>query len=100
MQPGENKVYAVYDLGGGTFDVSIINICRRHQGGRDGWRPRLGGLDMDEEMMKWALRQIKAKHNVDLAGDEAGAAPAEGGGGRREKASGADARPPSSTCRT
>lgn len=72
LQPGENKVYAVYDLGGGTFDVSIICITADDiKVVGTGGDPRLGGLDMDEEMMKWALRQIKNKHNVDLAGDEA-----------------------------
>ena len=31
---------------------------------------RLGGLDMDEAVMKWALREIKKKYNVDLNTDE------------------------------
>ena len=66
------SVYAVYDLGGGTFDVSVIRITPEDitvigTGGDS----RLGGLDMDEEVMKWALRRIKEKHDVDLTADEA-----------------------------
>lgn len=71
-EEGEQKVYAVYDLGGGTFDVSIIEITQEDvtiigTGGD----MRLGGLDMDEEVMKWALSQIKQKYSVDLWADEA-----------------------------
>jgi hypothetical protein len=32
--------------------------------------PRLGGLDMDEAVMRWAVREIKTKHDVDLNADE------------------------------
>jgi len=66
-----NNVYAVYDLGGGTFDVSVIEIAPDDvtvigTGGDS----RLGGLDMDEAVMRWAVREIKARHNVDLNDDE------------------------------
>jgi molecular chaperone DnaK len=69
---GGEKTYAVYDLGGGTFDVSIIeikpdDIAVVGTGGDS----RLGGLDMDEEVMKWALRQINTKYHVDLSADHA-----------------------------
>jgi len=71
MKEGERKIYAVYDLGGGTFDVSIIDITSNEIAVvGTGGDSRLGGLDMDEEVMKWAVRQIKSKYNVDLSGDE------------------------------
>lgn len=60
------------DLGGGMVSVSAVDMadnCISVVG--TGGELRLGGLDMDEQMMKWALRQIRAKHGVDLAGDEA-----------------------------
>ena len=60
------------DLGGGMVSVSAVDLaddCIAVVG--TGGELRLGGLDMDEQVMKWALRQIKAKHNVELAGDEA-----------------------------
>lgn len=66
------NVYAVYDFGGGTFDVSVIWITPDDINViGTGGDSRLGGLDMDEEVMKWALRRIKEKHGVDLSGDEA-----------------------------
>ncbi len=72
LEPGQCKTYAVYDLGGGTFDVSIIEITTEDISVvGTGGDPRLGGLDMDEEMVKWTLRQIKAKQGIDLHGDDA-----------------------------
>jgi molecular chaperone DnaK len=68
---GRTHIYAVYDLGGGTFDVSIVEV-----GGGNvsivgtGGDPRLGGGDFDNEIRDWALNEIKIKHNVDLKNDE------------------------------
>lgn len=69
---GRPHVYAVYDLGGGTFDVSIIEVC----GGNvsivgTGGDSRLGGGDFDDCIRDWALAEIKKKHGVDLQHDEA-----------------------------
>jgi molecular chaperone DnaK len=67
-----DEVYAVYDLGGGTFDVSIIRISSQDvtvvgTGGDS----RLGGLDMDEAVANWAIRRIKEEQGIDLSGDQA-----------------------------
>ena len=61
----------VYDLGGGTFDVSILEID-------DGvievlataGNNRLGGDDFDECIMKWMVAEFKKAEGVDLAGDK------------------------------
>jgi molecular chaperone DnaK len=72
LQDGHRKIYVVYDLGGGKLGVSVIEITAGDISVvGTGGDPRLGGLDMDEEMMMWALRQIKAKHGFDLGGEEA-----------------------------
>jgi molecular chaperone DnaK len=71
-EPGEEKVYAVYDFGGGTFDVSIIEVRSDDVAVvGTGGDMRLGGLDMDEAVMRWALREIQQKYGVDLRGDDA-----------------------------
>ncbi len=61
----------VYDLGGGTFDVSILDID-------DGvievlataGNNRLGGDDFDECIMKWMVSEFKRTDGVDLSGDK------------------------------
>ena len=66
----EQKIM-VYDLGGGTFDVSIIEIG-------DGvievlstnGDTHLGGDDFDERIMEWMVSEFKTKEGVDLSGDK------------------------------
>ncbi len=66
----EQKIM-VYDLGGGTFDVSIIEIG-------DGvievlstnGDTRLGGDDFDQKIINWLLDEFKKKEGVDLSGDK------------------------------
>ncbi len=61
----------VYDLGGGTFDVSILEIG-------DGviqvlataGNNRLGGDDFDDNVMKWMVAEFKRDSGVDLSNDK------------------------------
>ena len=67
---GEQKIM-VYDLGGGTFDVSIIEIG-------DGvievlstnGDTHLGGDDFDQKIIDWMLAEFKAQEGVDLSNDK------------------------------
>jgi len=69
-QDGGNHIYAVYDLGGGTFDVSIIQVSEGNVSVvGTGGNPRLGGGDFDDRITGYALQQIKEKHGVDLSKD-------------------------------
>ncbi|MBB1514727.1 molecular chaperone DnaK [Tessaracoccus sp. MC1679] len=61
----------VFDLGGGTFDVSLLEI----EGGvfevkATKGDPRLGGDDWDAVVMDWLATQFKNKHGVDLSKDK------------------------------
>ena len=61
----------VYDLGGGTFDVSIIEMGDGVQevlatAGNN----RLGGDDFDQRIMDWLVNGFKAEQGVDLRGDK------------------------------
>ncbi|WP_342757223.1 molecular chaperone DnaK [Kineothrix sedimenti] len=66
----EQKIM-VYDLGGGTFDVSIIEIG-------DGvievlatnGDTRLGGDDFDQKVIDWMLAEFKKQEGVDLSNDK------------------------------
>jgi molecular chaperone DnaK len=63
-------VIAVYDLGGGTFDISILRV-------KDGvfevlatnGNTHLGGDDFDREIVLWLLDDIRGKHDVYLGRD-------------------------------
>ncbi len=61
----------VYDLGGGTFDVSIIEMGDGVQevlatAGNN----RLGGDDFDQRIIDWLVNGFKAEQGVDLRGDK------------------------------
>lgn len=66
----DHKV-AVYDLGGGTFDISILEIG-------DGvfevlatnGDTHLGGDDFDKEILNWMLAEFKKEHGIDLSKDK------------------------------
>jgi molecular chaperone DnaK len=63
-------VIAVYDLGGGTFDISILRV-------KDGvfevlatnGNTHLGGDDFDRAVVQWLLEDIRAVHGADLSTD-------------------------------
>ena len=71
LQEGsEDKVIAVYDLGGGTFDVSILELTQgvfevRSTAG-DSF---LGGEDFDNRIMDWLIDQFADETGVDLRTD-------------------------------
>ena len=70
VQDGRKHIYAVYDLGGGTFDVSIIEVSEGNVSVvGTGGDPRLGGGDFDDRMTSYVVQQIQAKHGVDLSQD-------------------------------
>ena len=60
----------VYDLGGGTFDVSIIEIRDRvFEVKATGGDIFLGGIDFDDAVIRHVLGEFQKKHGVDLTGD-------------------------------
>ena len=66
-----DQTVMVYDLGGGTFDVSIIEMGDGVQevlatAGNN----RLGGDDFDERVMQWIVDSFKASDGIDLTGDK------------------------------
>ena len=61
----------VYDLGGGTFDVSIIEMGDGVQevlatAGNN----HLGGDDFDKKIMDWLVAEFKKEQGIDLSGDK------------------------------
>ena len=64
------KTIAVYDLGGGTFDISILELgdgvfeVKSTNG-----NTHLGGDDWDRRIVNWLIDQFKADSGIDLSGD-------------------------------
>jgi len=70
MDKADGKTIAVFDLGGGTFDVSILEIS----GGvfevkATNGNTMLGGEDFDEELLEYLMKTFKAESGIDLTGD-------------------------------
>jgi len=67
---GSDQTVLVFDLGGGTFDVSILEIgdgvfeVKATHGDT-----QLGGDDWDQRIIDWLVSQFKAAHGVDLSAD-------------------------------
>ncbi|MGC8740027.1 MAG: molecular chaperone DnaK [Candidatus Sumerlaeaceae bacterium] len=70
MDKAEDQTILVYDLGGGTFDVSIIEVMSgvfqvlAIQG-----NTHLGGDDFDKRIQEWLLEEFKNQHGIDLSDD-------------------------------
>jgi molecular chaperone DnaK len=66
----QDETILVFDLGGGTFDVSVLEIgdgvfeVKSTHGDT-----HLGGDDWDQRIIDWLVQQFKGAHNVDLAQD-------------------------------
>ncbi len=71
----EDELILVFDLGGGTFDVSLLEVGKdddfstiqvRATAGDN----RLGGDDWDQRIVEWLIQQFKATSGVDVSGDK------------------------------
>jgi molecular chaperone DnaK len=66
----QDETILVFDLGGGTFDVSVLEIgdgvfeVKSTNGDTE-----LGGDDWDQRVIDWLVQQFKAAHGVDLSQD-------------------------------
>ena len=71
METKKDETVLVYDLGGGTFDVSVLEIG-------DGTFEvistagdnKLGGDDWDDVLVNFIIEEIKKEHNIDLSNDK------------------------------
>ncbi len=66
---GTEKV-AVYDFGGGTFDVTILNVAPDTvEVLATGGEAHLGGRDFDQRIINWVVEQFKKEQGIDLSKD-------------------------------
>ncbi len=71
LDRGEDHTVLVFDLGGGTFDVSILDLGEgvfevRATNGNN----RLGGDDFDQRIMDWLVAEFKKENGIDLSKDK------------------------------
>ncbi|MFO7638857.1 MAG: molecular chaperone DnaK [bacterium] len=67
----KSEKIAVYDLGGGTFDISILEIGEGvFEVKSTNGDTHLGGDDFDQAVMDWAMAEFKRESGVDLAADK------------------------------
>ena len=70
IDKGEDQIVMVYDLGGGTFDVSILDMgdgvfeVKATNGDT-----HLGGDDFDHKIMDWMVSEFKKAEGIDLSSD-------------------------------
>ncbi len=71
MDKGEEQTILVFDLGGGTFDVSILELgdgvfeVKATNG-----NTHLGGDDFDHRVMDWMVAEFKKENGIDLSADK------------------------------
>ena len=71
LDKDENQTILVFDLGGGTFDVSILDIgdgvfeVKATSGNN-----RLGGDDFDDRIIYWLVEEFKKDNGIDLRNDK------------------------------
>ena len=67
----DDQKIMVYDLGGGTFDVSIIEMGDGVQEDlATAGNNRIGGDDFDKRVMDWIINSFKVSDGIDLSGDK------------------------------
>ena len=71
----EDELILVFDLGGGTFDVSLLEIGKDDDGfstiqvRATAGDNKLGGDDWDQRIVDWLIQQVKSKSGADLSKD-------------------------------
>jgi molecular chaperone DnaK len=72
---GQDQTVAVFDLGGGTFDISILQMS--HEGGESVFEVKatngdtfLGGGNFDQKIIDWLADEFKKENGIDLRNDK------------------------------
>ena len=64
---GKGRNVLIYDFGGGTFDISVLNIEDGiFEVKSTGGDTHLGGSDLDQRIVEHLIKEFKVKHKVDL----------------------------------
>lgn len=70
LEKKKDEKIVVYDFGGGTFDVSVLDVAGDTiEVKSTGGNTHLGGDDFDQKIMDWVVESFKKDENIALAGD-------------------------------
>ncbi len=70
LQKKENLKIAVFDLGGGTFDISILELGEGvFEVKATNGDTHLGGDDFDKKVVDWLTEEFRKMHGIDITGD-------------------------------
>lgn len=71
MEPRESKKIAVYDFGGGTFDISVLQVVNGvFEVKSTCGDTNLGGDDLDSRLVEWIMDQFRTETGIDLNRDQ------------------------------
>jgi len=71
MEPRESKKIAVYDFGGGTFDISVLQVVNGvFEVKSTCGDTNLGGDDLDSRLVEWIMEQFRTETGIDLNRDQ------------------------------
>ncbi|MFA6074296.1 MAG: molecular chaperone DnaK [Negativicutes bacterium] len=72
LEKSEEHTILVFDLGGGTFDVSILELGADNvfEVKATSGNNRLGGDDFDERVLNWMVAEFKKENGIDLSQDK------------------------------
>lgn len=69
--PGGSLTALVYDLGGGTFDVTVVRLAaKRFETLATDGAVQLGGKDWDEKIVQYVAEEFRRRHGIDPLADE------------------------------
>merc|ERR1719472_608000 len=70
LEKDEDKIIAVYDLGGGTFDISVLEIQKGvFEVKSTNGNTFLGGEDFDNELLSFLVKEFQREQGIDLSKD-------------------------------
>ena len=70
LEKKKDEQIVVYDFGGGTFDVSVLDVSADTvEVKATGGDTHLGGDDLDRKVIQWVIEEFKKQEGVDLAND-------------------------------
>ena len=71
LENSEDQKILVYDIGGGTFDVSVLEISEGvFEVKSTAGDSKLGGDDWDEKVMDWLVEKFKSSTGIDISNDK------------------------------